>query len=110
MVQRAQSPSSLMDAAVELARQLSRQNEGLHGNSGAIIRWQKRVCILWRRLRVVVAKIIMKILFLENHAVFAQQVIQRFLNAHRVTIVPSLEAARAALRAESFDLILSDYD
>jgi len=52
----------------------------------------------------------MKILFLENHTVFAQQVIQRFLNAHRVTIVPGLEAARAALRAESFDLLLSDYD
>jgi DNA-binding NtrC family response regulator len=50
------------------------------------------------------------ILYLENHAVFAQQVTQQFLRAHRVTVVPSLAAARTALASDSFDLVLSDYD
>ena len=50
------------------------------------------------------------ILYLENHAVFAQQVIQQFLSAHCVTIVPSLSAARSALASGGFDLVLSDYD
>lgn len=52
----------------------------------------------------------MNILYLENHAVFAQQVIRQFLSAHRVTIVPSLSAARSALACAGFDLVLSDYD
>lgn len=52
----------------------------------------------------------MNILYLENHAVFAQQVTRQFLSAHRVTVVPSLTAARNALAAGSFDLVLSDYD
>jgi DNA-binding NtrC family response regulator len=50
------------------------------------------------------------IVYLENHAVFAQQVTQQFLRAHRVTVVPSLAAARSALTSGSFDLVLSDYD
>lgn len=50
------------------------------------------------------------ILYLENHAIFAQQVTQQFLWEHRVTIVPSLAAARSALVSMSFDLVLSDYD
>ena len=50
------------------------------------------------------------ILYVENHAVFAQQVIQQFLRAHDVTVVPSLAAARSALRAGCFELALSDYD
>lgn len=52
----------------------------------------------------------MKILYLENHATFAQQVIQQFLRSHRVTVVPSLAEARSALAADTFDLVLSDYD
>jgi DNA-binding response OmpR family regulator len=52
----------------------------------------------------------MNILFLENHAVFAQQVTQQFLSAHRVTVVPSISAAKYAMAAASFDLVLSDYD
>lgn len=52
----------------------------------------------------------MNILYLENHAVFAQQVTQQFLRAHRVTVVPSLAAARSALASGGFDLVLSDYD
>jgi DNA-binding NtrC family response regulator len=50
------------------------------------------------------------ILYLENHAIFAQQVIQQFLRAHQVTVVPSLAAARNALAVGGFDLVVSDYD
>ncbi len=52
----------------------------------------------------------MNILYLENHAVFAEQVKRQFLGAHRVTVVPSLAAARSSLASCSFDLVLSDYD
>jgi CheY-like chemotaxis protein len=50
------------------------------------------------------------ILYLENHAVFAQQVTRQFLSEHRITVVPSLSAARRAFASSSFDLVLSDYD
>lgn len=52
----------------------------------------------------------MNILYLENHVVFAKQVIQQFLSAHHVTVVASLAAARAAFLTGQYDLILSDYD
>jgi len=52
----------------------------------------------------------MNILYLENHAVFAQNVIRQFLALHRVTVVPSLVAARSALATGSYDLVLADYD
>ena len=52
----------------------------------------------------------MNILYLENHAVFAEQVTRQFLAAHRVTVVPSLLAARSALASGGFELVLSDYD
>ena len=52
----------------------------------------------------------MNILYLENHAVFAEQVTRRFLGAHHVTVVPSLSAARKMWSAGGFDLLLSDYD
>ena len=50
------------------------------------------------------------ILYLENHAVFVEQVTRQFLASHRVTLVPSLSAARSTLASDSFDLVLSDYD
>ena len=52
----------------------------------------------------------MNILYLENHAVFAEQVTRQFLREHRVTVVPSLAAARGAFATAGFDLVLSDYD
>lgn len=52
----------------------------------------------------------MKILYLENHAIFAQQEISQFLKSQQVTVVPSLAAALQALASENFDLILCDYD
>jgi CheY-like chemotaxis protein len=51
-----------------------------------------------------------RILYLENHAIFAQQVMSQFLKSHRVTVVPSLAGARHALASEGFDLVLCDYD
>ena len=52
----------------------------------------------------------MNILYLENHAVFADQVTRKFLTAHRVTVVPSLVAARTSLASGNYDLVLSDFD
>ena len=52
----------------------------------------------------------LNILYLENHAVFAEQVTRQFLATHRVTVVPSVSAARSALASGAFDLVLSDYD
>jgi CheY-like chemotaxis protein len=51
-----------------------------------------------------------KILYLENHSIFAQQVISQFLKSHQVTVAPTVAAARQALASERFDLVLSDYD
>ncbi len=52
----------------------------------------------------------MKILYIENHEVFASTVTRLFLAAHQVVVVPSLSAARQALAATSYDLALVDYD
>ncbi len=52
----------------------------------------------------------MKILYVENHAVFAAQVCQQFLSAHTVRVVPTLAAARDALGADDYDLLIADYD
>jgi DNA-binding response OmpR family regulator len=52
----------------------------------------------------------MRILYVENHAIFAQQVCQQFLPAHDVIVVSSLATARQALAAERYDLLIVDYD
>jgi DNA-binding response OmpR family regulator len=52
----------------------------------------------------------LKILFVENHSIFAQQAIIHFLSAHQITVVPSLLMARSSLAANQFDLLLVDYD
>jgi DNA-binding response OmpR family regulator len=51
-----------------------------------------------------------KILFVENHAVFAKTVISEFLAAHEVTVVPSLSQGRRSISTNKYDLILLDYD
>jgi len=51
-----------------------------------------------------------KILFVENHAVFAANVTRQFLSRHAVTVVPSIAAARQARVSASFDVVLVDYD
>ena len=53
---------------------------------------------------------LVNILFVENHAVFADQVTRQFLSSYRVTVVPSLMAARSAVTSGNYQLILSDYD
>ena len=52
----------------------------------------------------------MKILFVENHSIFAKQVIECFLSAHKVTVIPTLAGARADLAANQYDALLVDYD
>jgi DNA-binding response OmpR family regulator len=52
----------------------------------------------------------MNILYVENHAVFADNVIKQFLPRHLVTVVPSLSAARQAIPRGTFDFLLVDYD
>src|SRR6266699_5656132 len=52
----------------------------------------------------------MRILYVENHEVFAANVIRQFLSQHSVTVAPNLSAARQALETGSFDLLLVDYD
>lgn len=52
----------------------------------------------------------MKILYVENHAIFAQQVCCQFLSAHEVDVVSSLLAARQALGAKKYELLIVDFD
>jgi DNA-binding response OmpR family regulator len=52
----------------------------------------------------------MNILWVENHASFARIAVRRFLAGHSVTVVPSLAEARAALTANTFAVVLIDYD
>jgi CheY-like chemotaxis protein len=52
----------------------------------------------------------MRLLWVENHAVFARMAGGQFLAAHDLTVVPSLAAARDALTADRFDAVLLDYD
>jgi CheY-like chemotaxis protein len=51
-----------------------------------------------------------RLLWVENHAVFARMAGRQFLAAHELTVVPSLAAARAILESEAFDAVLLDYD
>ena len=52
----------------------------------------------------------LKILFVENHSIFARQVTFLFLSKHQVTVVSDLSTARSNLAASQFDLVLVDYD
>jgi DNA-binding response OmpR family regulator len=52
----------------------------------------------------------MKILYVENHVVFAANVTRQFLSQHAVTIVPDIAAAQQARADGAFDVILVDYD
>jgi CheY-like chemotaxis protein len=52
----------------------------------------------------------LRILFVENHAVFAATAVEQLLCLHEVTIVPSIAAAREALARGPFDVALVDYD
>jgi len=52
----------------------------------------------------------MRILFVENHIVFAETVIGRFLGQHAVVLVSSVAEAHRAAGSRQFDVILVDYD
>jgi CheY-like chemotaxis protein len=52
----------------------------------------------------------MRILYVENQRIFAENVIRQFLSEHAVTIVASLNGAREELQKAEFDLLLVDYD
>jgi CheY-like chemotaxis protein len=52
----------------------------------------------------------MRLLWVENHAVFVRVAGRQFLADHDVTVVPSLAAARDALLSAAFDAVLLDYD
>lgn len=52
----------------------------------------------------------LRILFIENHAVFAPQATIHFLSQHQVMVVPNLLMARLKLATDQFDLLLVDYD
>ena len=50
-----------------------------------------------------------KVLFVENHQVFAETVIEQFLTDHEVVLVPTVAEAKGVM-AQSFDVVLVDYD
>jgi CheY-like chemotaxis protein len=52
----------------------------------------------------------MRLLWVENHAVFVQVAGQQFLGAHQVTVVATLAEARKLLSEQAFDAILLDHD
>lgn len=52
----------------------------------------------------------MRVLWVENHAVFVRMAGRQFLATHELTVVPSVSGAVAALTAQSFDAVLVDYD
>lgn len=52
----------------------------------------------------------MRILFVENHEVFAGTVCRTFLPGHEVQVVPSITRAMALLVEQTFDVVLTDYD
>jgi CheY-like chemotaxis protein len=51
-----------------------------------------------------------RILYVENHSIFAENVRSQFLSDHEVVVVRTIAAAKDALRDSSFDLLLVDYD
>ena len=52
----------------------------------------------------------MKILYIENHKVFASLITKKLLFDYSIVIVPSLAAAKLEIETKVFDLILLDYD
>jgi DNA-binding response OmpR family regulator len=51
-----------------------------------------------------------RLLWVENHAVFARMASRKFLAAHEVSVVPSVAAAKIALADQLFDALLVDFD
>jgi DNA-binding NarL/FixJ family response regulator len=51
-----------------------------------------------------------RLLWVENHDVFARMAGRQFLAAHDLTVVPSIAAAKTALATQPFEAVLLDYD
>jgi CheY-like chemotaxis protein len=51
-----------------------------------------------------------KLLFVENHSVFAETVVGQFLREHHVTIASTVEEAMRLFDGGQFDAVLVDYD
>ena len=51
-----------------------------------------------------------RILFVDNHPEFTATVVATFLGAHDVVVIPTIAAAKIAIRDTRFDLALVDYD
>jgi len=51
-----------------------------------------------------------RILFVENHEVFASTVIPQFLADHRVDVVPTAMQAHEAIEEGDHDAVLGDFD
>lgn len=52
----------------------------------------------------------MHILFVENHGLFAQTVVEQFLQGHSVVVIASVLDALDAFRRSQFEVVLIDYD
>lgn len=52
----------------------------------------------------------MKILYIENHQKFSKLISRHLLSNHLVEVVPSIAEASLKISADSFDLVLLDYD
>jgi CheY-like chemotaxis protein len=51
-----------------------------------------------------------RILFVDNHPAFTDVVIRQFLGSYEVTVVPTIAAAKNALAAAEYEVVLVDYD
>lgn len=52
----------------------------------------------------------MRLLWVENHAIFVRIAGRQFLAEHDLTVVPSLSAAQEMLATQTFDAVLVDFD
>ena len=52
----------------------------------------------------------MRLLWVEDHAVFVRVAGRQILSAHALTVAASLAEARRALAEQTFDAVLLDYD
>jgi len=51
-----------------------------------------------------------RILFVENHEIFASTVIPQFLSDHQVDVVPTASQAHEAIERGGYDAVLVDHD
>ncbi len=57
-----------------------------------------------------VRRALVRLLWVENHIVFARMAGRQFLAGHDLTVIPSLALAKEALAARTFEVVLLDYD